>query len=81
MFLKQKNDDALIKVLSVEELTDPFHNEVLGCIQDGQEEQDPEPFTKSELIFPSGESLPRCWCDSHYREHSTSAVAASQQGA
>jgi hypothetical protein len=30
--------------------------------------QDPEKFDKAEIEFPSGEDLPRCWLDSHYRE-------------
>ncbi|MBD1860130.1 MULTISPECIES: acetyltransferase [Trichocoleus] len=77
MFLKQQNDDALIEVISVEDLANPMHDKVQGRIQDGQEEQDPKSFAKTELIFPSGESLPRCWLDSHYRENTSPAAMAS----
>ena len=34
----------------------------------GEEIQDPEKFNKSDLMFLSGEALPRCWMDSHYRD-------------
>jgi hypothetical protein len=34
--------------------------------------QDPEKFAKSELQFPSGEPLPRCWLDAHYRDSAVS---------
>lgn len=33
----------------------------------GEEMQDPEFYPKAELIFPSGESLPKAWIDPHYR--------------
>jgi hypothetical protein len=29
--------------------------------------QDPEDYPKSELMFPSGEPLPRCWIEPNYR--------------
>jgi len=80
MFLKQKNDDALIEVVSVEDLANPMHDQVKGRIQDGQEEQDSKSFAKTELIFPSGESLPRCWLDSNYQESTSPAAMASQHG-
>jgi hypothetical protein len=37
-------------------------------VQAGEEEQDPEPIEKQNLIFPSGESLPRCWIDADYQK-------------
>ena len=31
--------------------------------------EDPmEKFAKADLQFPSGEPLPRCWLDAHYRD-------------
>jgi hypothetical protein len=30
--------------------------------------QDPEKFKKTDLCFLSGEALPRCWVDAHYRD-------------
>lgn len=68
MLLQTKERGVLVEVLDVQELIDPFKNKVSGKVQAGQEEQDPEEFTKSELVFPSGETLPRCWIDANY-EH------------
>ena len=78
MFLKLKQDGALVEILSPEDLYDPFHEEVMGRIHDGQEMQDSEAFSKTELIFPSGESLPRCWIDGHYQDQMGSLSGASQ---
>jgi len=30
--------------------------------------QDPEKVEKAELLFPSGEALPKCWIDPHYKD-------------
>ena len=68
MFLKDKNSDDLIEVLSLQDLFDPFSTSLVGRYQHGEEPQDPEKFNKSDLIFPSDETLPRCWLDAHYRE-------------
>jgi hypothetical protein len=68
MFLHSKQKDALVEVLDIEGLINPNQEEVLGQIQSGEEEQDPEPSSKADLIFPSGESLPRCWVDADYRK-------------
>ena len=67
MFLKQKSNDDLVEILETQNLYDPFKAEVLGKCHAGEEMQDPEMFTKSELIFPSGESLPSCWLDPDYK--------------
>lgn len=69
MFLKVRhNDDAsLVEVLNVRQLFNPFDTQVQGRLHGGEELQDPGDFSKAELIFPSGESLPRCWVDSHYK--------------
>lgn len=66
MFLKNKQTGDLIEVLDIEELFNPNKNEVSGRDQAGQEEQEKASFEKKELIFPSGESLPRCWMDANY---------------
>ena len=58
----------MVEVLSVGDLVDLFKDEVVGRYQYGEEVQDPEKFKKSDLIFLSGESLPRCWTDPHYRD-------------
>jgi hypothetical protein len=68
MFLHNNKKGALVEVLDLEDLINPNREEVLGQVQSGEEEQDPEPSLKSDLIFPSGESLPRCWVDADYRK-------------
>ena len=68
MFLKNKSNDDLVEVLTLKDLFDPFCTQLIGRYQHGEEMQDPEKFNKSDLGFLSGESLPRCWVDAHYRE-------------
>jgi hypothetical protein len=67
MFLHNKQKDVLVEVLDLVALIDPNQSEISGQGQSGEEEQDPEPSPKADLIFPSGESLPRCWVDANYR--------------
>ena len=68
MFLKNKSNDDLVEVLTLKDLFDPFCTQLIGRYQHGEELQDPDTFTKSDLSFLSGEPLPRCWVDAHYRE-------------
>ena len=58
---------SLVEVLDFKALIDPFATSVQARIHGGEELQDPHHFEKAELSFPSGEALPRCWVDSHYR--------------
>jgi hypothetical protein len=67
MFLQDKETGNLVKIMDVAVLFDPNESEIVVRSQSGEEEQDPEPVTKTGLIFPSGESLPLCWLDSNYR--------------
>jgi hypothetical protein len=68
MFLKDQETGDLVRVVDLGELFDPFQDSVLARDQAGQEEQDPVSYAKRQLVFPSGERLPRCWMDVHYRE-------------
>ena len=68
MFLKNKINDDMVEVLTLKDLFDPFCDNLIGRYQHGEEMQDPEKFSKSDLVFLSGESLPRCWMDAHYRD-------------
>ncbi len=68
MFLKDKTNGELVEVLTLKNLFDPFLDEVVGRYQQGEEVQDPEKLKKAELLFPSGEPLPQCWIDPHYRD-------------
>lgn len=67
MFLKHEATGDLVEVLDLDRLFDPFASEVLGRFHAGEELQEPAGFRKDELVFPSGERLPRCWTDPHYR--------------
>jgi hypothetical protein len=67
MYLKHKGNGDMVEVVAVEALFDPYNPMIIGRYHAGEELQDSTQFSKSELIFPSGESLPRCWLDAHYR--------------
>lgn len=66
MFLKQTSNGRLVEVLNLNDLFDPTHANLVGRYNCGEEMPDPQRFAKSELVFPSGEALPRCWWDPHY---------------
>ena len=68
MFLKHEASSKLVEVLSLTDLFNPNHGKLVGRFHAGEELQDPEKFAKADLIFPSGEKLPRCWIDVHYRD-------------
>ncbi|WP_414544320.1 acetyltransferase [Nostoc sp. CCY0012] len=68
MFLQIKDSGDLIKILDLQELIDPNNHIVHAQEQEGEEEQEPDSFKKENLVFPSGESLPRCWWDADYRD-------------
>ncbi len=57
----------MIDVNAMSDLTNLYHEKVSGQYQAGEEVQYPEEFNKSDLVFLSGEELPRCWTDPHYR--------------
>tara|TARA_B100000676_G_scaffold310605_1_gene377690 strand:+ start:2461 stop:2697 length:237 start_codon:yes stop_codon:yes gene_type:complete len=68
MFLKEPKSGHLIQVVDLTELINPLRNQVSGRYHYGEEAQETELFSKANLVFPSGEALPRCWTDSHYRD-------------
>lgn len=68
MLLKLRKNKRLVRVENADALTNPFLRTLLVRPQWGEEEQEPEVFSKDELCFPSGEDLPRCWRDEHYRD-------------
>ena len=69
MFLRDLNTNGLIEVLDIKSVFDPFDTIIRGRTQSGEDTMDELEFEKASLVFPSGEALPRCWCDCHYREH------------
>lgn len=68
MYLKHTATGDMVEVLDLRSLIDPNRDRLAGRFHAGEEMQDPANFAKAELIFPSGEKLPRCWVDPHYRE-------------
>ena len=68
MLLKLKDTKALVELLDVLDLINPCKDAVQAKKQAGEEEEQPEPHKKDNLIFPSGESLPRCWVDADYKD-------------
>ena len=58
----------MVEVTNLMNLIDVNCDEVVGRFQEGEEAQDPEPYSKTSLTFLSGEELPRCWTDPHYRD-------------
>lgn len=67
MYLRDTETGNLVEVLEISELIDPCRERLSGRFHAGEELQDPAPFAKAQLEFPSGESLPRCWVDANYR--------------
>lgn len=69
MFLKEKSSRHLVEVLNLTALFDPLQPRFEGRYNHGQDVPDPELFDKAGVAFPSGEELPRCWLDTHYRDN------------
>lgn len=67
MYMKHTPSGDLVEILDTTSLSDPYKKTVAGRFHAGEELQDPANFNKAELIFPSGEALPRCWTDPNYR--------------
>lgn len=68
MLLKTRSNAHMVEVADLHDLMNLNVDEVLGRCQEGEEQQDPALFNKTDLIFLSGEDLPRCWTDPHYRD-------------
>jgi len=68
MLLKQKSSGHMIEVTDYIHLIDLNIDHVTGQYQEGEEAQDPASFNKQDLVFLSGEELPRYWLDPHYRD-------------
>lgn len=70
MFLRERHSNHLVEVLDMKQMYDPYQVKILGRLNIGEDLPEAEEFKKSDLEFPSGESLPRCWIDPHYRDPS-----------
>lgn len=71
MYLQHRETGRMVEVLGVNDLYNPMHDSLFGRYHYGEEAQEPERFAKESLIFLSGEDLPRCWVDVHYRDDET----------
>ncbi len=69
MLLKNKANDHMVDVVNFDDLINLNLDEIYVRYQEGEEQQDPERINKANLVFLSGEALPRCWTDSHYRDN------------
>lgn len=69
MFLKHLPTDDLVEVVDLTDVINPYTSTIRARSHAGEVIQRPENFLKTELAFPSGEPLPLCWMDGHYREH------------
>lgn len=67
MYLRDKASGDLVEVLDMAAMIDPCMEQLQGRFHAGEELQDATSFAKSNLEFPSGEALPRCWTDVEYR--------------
>ena len=67
MFLKDTKTGDLVEVTDLPGLFDPCEASVSGRFHAGEEMQEEDGFPRAELVFPSGEGLPRCWTDANYR--------------
>ena len=68
MYLKLKATGDLVDIYTIDSLFDPSSTAIVGRSQAGEEEQPKVEYSKSELIFPSGEALPACWMDADYAQ-------------
>ncbi len=77
MLLKHKASDDLVEIMALDDLFSPARDKVTAKVQAGQEEQDPQEFKKTDLLFPSGEEMPRCWIDANYQMDNAPAGSAT----
>ena len=70
MLLKVRSTNHMVEINNLLDLMNLNCDKVEGREQEGEDihAQDTESFSKSELVFLSGEALPRCWTDPHYRD-------------
>lgn len=69
MYLRHVPSDDLVEVIDLPDVINPHSDTILTRAHTGEIIQRPKDTLKTELAFPSGEPLPLCWVDGHYREH------------
>ena len=68
MFLVESKTGHLVEVLDVKKVFDPFEAEFDGRLNYGEDLPPVQVFKKADVQFQSGEPLPKCWTDAHYRD-------------
>ena len=70
MLLRVKTSKHMVEVSNLADLMNLHCEKVVGLSQEGEDihDQDVDTYEKSNLTFLSGEALPRCWTDPHYRD-------------
>ena len=68
MLLRQRKSGHMVEIMNLLELINLNNDEVTGCFQEGEGVLAPKTFKKNDLIFLSGEALPKCWVNPHYRD-------------
>ena len=68
MYLKHIPSGDLVEIIDLPDVINPASPTVRARSYIDETIQRPYDFLKTELAFPSGESLPLCWIDSHYNE-------------
>ena len=69
MFLKHVPTGDLVEVIDLPDVINPNSRTIRARSHSGEVLQRPEDYLKSELAFLSGEALPKCWVDEHFRDH------------
>ncbi|PIP01999.1 MAG: acetyltransferase [Zetaproteobacteria bacterium CG12_big_fil_rev_8_21_14_0_65_54_13] len=67
MYLRNAETGDLAHVVKLSDLTDPNIATVTVRYHAGEEAGEPMAEQKTNMAFPSGEALPECWLDAHYR--------------
>ena len=70
MYLRNIQSGDVVEVMDITAMVDPCRGDLPGRYHAGEELQEVTSFSKSSLVFPSGEALPRCWVDPKYKEAS-----------
>jgi len=73
MFMLHVPSGELVEVIDLPDVINPHSATIRARLHTDEVIQRPENFLKTELAFPSGEPLPLCWVDGHYREHIVAA--------
>jgi len=68
MYLKHAPSEELVEVIDLQDVVNPFSSSVLVRSYRNDKQQRAERLPKHELVFPSGESLPKCWTQSTHQE-------------